>query len=420
MLLNRDRANEVMDRHGLKGLVVREKHNVYYLSDYWESLSEGGWPFAAFAVLPRDPSAPPTLVIPAISLQRLDVAAPTWMENVVAYSDYSGRQAGDDGILTAPDEPRAAPYVGWPTRDGAALSPLATEWSKRRDAYRSRVAATPAWALRRAMKEAGLTTGRAGTDDLRLTQWMADMGLDDITPVDAVNVLREIRIVKTGDEITIMREGARMNETACLKAIDAMYEGATWPELTTVYATEIARLGGRARYMNTYLGGLPNEKIVRNEPLYFDALGEFKLYLADFGRSAVFGTPSTELETRVRGLEAGFQAALEILKPGVHKSQIVETVVAAVRGAGFDAFFNVSPHSLGLEHTDNPMPIGAETFGDADDFALEENMVINIDMPHVEYGWGGVHIEDTLRITQDGFEPLTSLDTALVVVDREA
>lgn len=418
MLLNRDRANAVMDRHGLKGLVVREKHNVYYLSDYWESLSEGGWPFAAFAVLPRDPSAPPTLVVPAISLQRFDVAAPTWMENIVAYSDYSGRQAGDDGIQTAPDEPKAAPYVGWPTREGVTLSPLAKEWSARRDAYRPRVAATPAWALRRAMKEAGLADGRIGTDDLRLTQWMADMDLARIEPVDAINILREIRIVKTDDEIAIMRDGARMNETACLKAIDAMYEGATWPELTNVHATEMARQGGRARYMNTYLGGLPYEKIVRDEPLYFDALGEYKLYLADFGRSAVFGTPSSELESRVRGLEAGFQAALEILKPGVRKSQIVDTVVAAVRNTGFEAFFNVSPHSLGLEHTDNPMPVGAETFGDADDFALEENMVINIDMPHVEYGWGGVHIEDTLRITRDGFEPLTSLDTALVVVDR--
>jgi len=415
MLLNRDRADAVMDRHGLKGLVVREKHNVYYLTDYWESLSEGGWPFAAFAVLPRDHAAPPTLVFPSISLQRLDVASPTWVENIIAFSDYSGRQAGDDGVQTADDEPPAAPYVGWPTREGAPLSPLAEKWSARRDAYRPRVAASPAWALRRALKETGLTAGRIGTDDLRLTQWMGAMGLDAIEPVDAVNVMREIRIVKTEAEIAIMRAGAKINEAACLAAIDAMHDGATWPELTAVYATEMARHGARMRYMNTYLGGLPHEKVVRDEPLYFDALGEYRLYLADFGRSTVFGTPSKELETRVAALEGGFRAALDILKPGVRKSAIIDTVVKTVHGAGFPEYFNVSPHSLGLEHTDNPVPIGPDTFGEADDFALEENMVINIDMPHVEYGWGGIHIEDTLRITADGYEPLTSLDTKLIV-----
>ena len=241
MLLNRDRANVVMDRHGLKGLIVREKHNVYYLSDYWESLSEGGWPFAAFAVLPRDPAALPTLVIPAISLQRLDIAAPTWIENIIAFSDYSGRQTTEDSVSNAPDEPSAAPYFGWPTRKGVKLSPLAETWSQRRDAFQPKVAATPVWALRRAMKEAGLMSGRIGTDDLRLTQWLAEVGLDALEPVDAVNILREIRIVKTKAEIDIMREGARINETACLTAIDAMHEGATWPELDIVYATEIAR-----------------------------------------------------------------------------------------------------------------------------------------------------------------------------------
>ena len=415
MLLNRERANAVMDRHGLKGLVVREKHNVYYMTDYWESLSEGGWPFAAFAVLPRDPKAPPTLVFPSISLQRLDVASPTWVENIIAFSDYSGRQAGEEGVQTADDEPPAAPYVGWPTRDGAPLSPLAKKWSDRRDEYRPKVAASPAWALRRALKETGLTSGRIGTDDLRLTYWMAEMGLDGIEPVDAVNVLREIRIIKTEPEIAIMRQGAQINEASCLAAIDAMHEGATWPELTTVYATEMAKRGARPRYMNTYLGGLPHQKVVRDEPLYFDALGEYQLYLADFGRSAVFGTPSDELRTRVAALETGFRAALDILKPGVRKTAIIDTVTRAVRGAGFPEYFNVSPHSLGLEHTDNPMPVGPVTFGATDDFALEENMVINIDMPHVEYGWGGIHIEDTLRITKDGYEPLTSLDTKLIM-----
>ncbi|MEQ9123306.1 MAG: hypothetical protein RIM80_12155, partial [Alphaproteobacteria bacterium] len=165
-------------------------------------------------------------------------------------------------MQTAPDEPPAAPYVGWPTRAGAALSPLAATWSARRDEYGTKVAASPAWALRRALKEAGLSKGRIGTDDLRLTGWMAAMGLEALEPVDAVNVLREIRIVKTEAEIDIMRTGAQANEAACLAAIDAMSEGATWPDLTTVYATEMAKRGARMRYLNTYLGGLPHGKVV--------------------------------------------------------------------------------------------------------------------------------------------------------------
>ena len=33
MLLNRERANQVMDRHGLDGLVAAFPENIYYLSD---------------------------------------------------------------------------------------------------------------------------------------------------------------------------------------------------------------------------------------------------------------------------------------------------------------------------------------------------------------------------------------------------
>ena len=50
------------------------------------------------------------------------------------------------------------------------------------------------------------------------------------------------------------------------------------------------------------------------------------------------------------------------------------------------------------------------------DMVLEENMVFNIDMPYFEHGWGTLHIEDTVRVTANGFEPLTSLDTSLRIV----
>ena len=40
-------------------------------------------------------------------------------------------------------------------------------------------------------------------------------------------------------------------------------------------------------------------------------------------------------------------------------------------------------------------------------------MVVNVDMPHTEIGWGSVHMEDTVRIRPDGSELLTSNDTKL-------
>jgi Xaa-Pro aminopeptidase len=43
-------------------------------------------------------------------------------------------------------------------------------------------------------------------------------------------------------------------------------------------------------------------------------------------------------------------------------------------------------------------------------------MVVNVDMPFTEIGWGSVHIEDTVVITPHGCDPLTSLDLRLQIV----
>ena len=40
-------------------------------------------------------------------------------------------------------------------------------------------------------------------------------------------------------------------------------------------------------------------------------------------------------------------------------------------------------------------------------------MIVNIDMPFTEIGWGSVHMEDTILITDDGFERLSTADFSL-------
>ena len=83
---------------------------------------------------------------------------------------------------------------------------------------------------------------------------------------------------------------------------------------------------------------------------------------------------------------------------------------------GFSEFNHCVAHTIGLEHTDHPMPIGVPKNNIPPDFTLAEDMVLNFDMPYQEYGWGSLHLEDTVRVTPDGFEPLTSMRTDLRIV----
>ena len=104
-----------------------------------------------------------------------------------------------------------------------------------------------------------------------------------------------------------------------------------------------------------------------------------------------------------------------MLKPGVRFSQLASVAVDAVRRNGLPEFVYATPHLLGLEHTDEARPAGTQQ-GMTDDVVLEAGMVLNIDMPFTEIGWGSVHIEDTVHITADGYEALTSSDFDIIEV----
>jgi Xaa-Pro aminopeptidase len=104
-----------------------------------------------------------------------------------------------------------------------------------------------------------------------------------------------------------------------------------------------------------------------------------------------------------------------MIKPGVTGSALIEAVLETIRGEGFGDFLLVVPHSIGLGHTDHPMPIGLDTPESKGELVFRENMTINVDMPYHELGWGAMHLEDTIVVTADGCDALTSQNTELFV-----
>jgi Xaa-Pro aminopeptidase len=248
VLLNQERAREVMERRGLDGLVAQLSINVYYLSDYWGMLMNAvHFDAAFFAVLPRDESQPAVLVMPALELRRLVTQGGTWMPEVVAYTSPL-----DDAPGALPRDGK--PYDGWPVRPGAELTPLETQWVEMTRRHRDSVAGDAQSALARALTLAGLDKARVGTDDARVGGWMADAGLNALECDYDASVFNEIRRVKTADEVELMRRAATINESALRAVGTAMHEGAEWSEMERVYFSSMARQGGAhvfrcARYL---------------------------------------------------------------------------------------------------------------------------------------------------------------------------
>jgi Xaa-Pro dipeptidase len=414
MLLNQHRAIELMERDGLDALVAVTPLNTYYLSDYWGMFqTPGGYDAAYFAVLPRDPGRPAALVLPALEIRRLETKGGSWMPNVFAHSDAAAERHFPDGTL------KGADYAGWPTRPGAALGDLEARWVGIVRRLGQQMSANAFWAVARALKAAGLAQARLGTDDARIAGWLEACGLTDVECRYRPQLFNEIRLVKTPREIELMTLAARANENALLAAAGALRDGSTWDELETVYLMEMLRQGARGVYLACGVGELPHGKVRPGEPVMFDALGHVARYHGDFGRCAVLGEPSAEHRRRHRAINIGWEAAQAYLRPGVRYSELAAGVAAVVRREGIPDFREPLVHSLGLEHTDDPKPAGAQPQTRPDQ-VLQENMVINVDMPHTEIGWGSVHMEDTVQITADGCRRLGTADFSLREVPVEA
>ena len=117
-------------------------------------------------------------------------------------------------------------------------------------------------------------------------------------------------------------------------------------------------------------------------------------------------TPSSVRSTERS--EALFERA-KVLMPGG-----VSSPVRAFRSVGGTPRFlarAAGPHSLGLEHFDH-----TQFDGFYQPFVIEENCVLNVDMPLLIYGRDAMHLEDTIVIRKNGIEYLTSNQTGMVEI----
>jgi Xaa-Pro aminopeptidase len=233
------------------------------------------------------------------------------------------------------------------------------------------------------------------------------------------NVFRKIRLIKSEVELGHMRRVARINQDASMATLRQVRRGTTKDEIEQQFMLETAKRGAKAVWLATgTIGGLTQGKVVEGEPMMFDAVSQRNFYHGDFGRTVVLGEPSAELQACMRSLRIGAETALEKGRPGMKYSELRRMLADAMTKAYTGSIgirFAVGPHSVGLQHTDQPYRDGLP-FVAGDDLTLEPNMTLTIDLPTSLLGWGAIHHEDLLVVTRDGLEPLATADGPLVVL----
>lgn len=420
MLLNRERANLVMDRHGLDGLVAAFPENVYYLSDYWGPMFLMSRNYTLYALLPRNENAPAALIMPGTGVYHLE-HCPTWMPNVATFVtrvapktprdfEFSTEELDLDQPVTAVDAD--TPLTPYPTRPGAEMAPRDRQLLDRYAAHQGRSEATSTRALARAIHDAGLSDGRLGFDDPRVLGWLHDVGHTGLTGIDALNVFKEIRMVKSPAEIDLLRIAGQRGEAVLDGVIERMEVGMPLDAIGHIHARLAAELGCRSEWIIANIRGLATGLVEAGELIKLDSVVSYRQYRGDVGRSVFFGQPDAEMLRRSEAVSRTLEIAYDAIRPGRTFKEIVDLTLASVHAEGFPGFVIAGPHSVGLEHTDHPTSVGAEMPGHHP-LTFEENMVFTLDMPYHEFGWGTTHVEDMMIVRKDGCEPITSMNTAL-------
>ena len=413
--INLSRAYEVMERENLQGIVVGDPLNVFHFTGYWPQIAhtKAGQPPTTFAILARDPMLPRGLVTSKF-VYYYTVGDSAFRQDVEPYLYY---QPGDEG-----DVPPVAGLTGAADFADRGMAPLTDVEVRRRSHLtaatdRHAIHHDAGGALAAAMRDLGLWRGTIGFDHAVIAAVCEHHGHPG-RAIQADNILRNIRLIKSPLEIDLMRRASWANVAAVQAAGKAIRAGMSYQDLRAVYFQEAVARGNLPVFMtiDRVSAPLADAAIENGDAFFIDGVSHYQHYHGDYARTVFVSEPAGAMRRAAEAVALGWTAVREALKPGMRYSEITALGREATRRAGYDFAISFGPHSVGLSHTDEPCREQGG-FYVKDDIVLRENMILSVDCPILDTGLGGsAHIEDLMLITRDGAEPLHALAEPVIVV----
>ena len=253
----------------------------------------------------------------------------------------------------------------------------------------------------------------------------------------AKDIIENMRLVKTEEEIELIKESAKWANLAHTLLQEYTTAGMWDVEISITASYEASLMMKKAlgpEYMPTRYGRFPasagfrgqvgpmsaiphaiatNRNIQTGDVLITGAVADVGGYSCELERTMIVGEPSAKQKKYFKIMLKAQEAALKAFKPGAKCSDVDKAARKVFIKAGVEEFMrHHTGHGLGLEPHEPPwLDIGDQT-------VLKPGMVLSCEPGIYIPGFAGFRHSDTVLITEDGAEVITyyprDLDSLIV------
>lgn len=271
----------------------------------------------------------------------------------------------------------------------------------------------------------GVTKGTIGMDERALA--ILGNSLKRSLPhefVDASNVVEELRMVKSEEEIRLLQKACEISDEGMRTVLESLKPGVTELQIAAHAEHQMITEGSdRMKHRTIVASGsrtnlvhpwATHKKITNGELVAIDLGAVYHGYCSDVARSTVVGKSNDELKNVFDVLLGAQDEVLHRLRPGV-SIQEIEAVAREFTGVAGCRLIGHVGHSIGLNveeypflRSTNPYPYG-RSVTHPDIIRFEKNMVVAFFQSYIQSKQKfGIRLEDTVVITSSGAKMMTT------------
>ena len=265
-----------------------------------------------------------------------------------------------------------------------------------------------------AVAAAGVVALGLEADDITWSQQraFAQTWFPDIELLATSGLIEQLRLVKDAGEIARIGAAAAVADVALAHVRHRLVDGLTEQQFGLELDTEIRRLGATGNSFETIVGSGPNgakphhrpstRTIVDGDLVVIDFGALVDGYCSDMTRTVMVGTPTPTQQRMLDVVTAAQQAGVDRVRAGGTVAEVDGACRTVIDDAGWGAaFLHATGHGVGLEIHEAPRVAATA------DATLARGFVVTVEPGVYLPDHGGVRVEDTVVVTDDGCRPLT-------------